>query len=69
MSAYGSDLSTVLDVQSCDMKNKAHDYPECGSHLRERVKEDICKSQGKGKHTWYYQIADGKKSEHVANCK
>ncbi len=69
VAAYDSDLSTVLDVQSCDMKNMAHDYPECGTHLRERVKEDLCRSRGKGKHKWYYQIADGKKSEHVASCK
>lgn len=69
VSAYDSDGATVLDVQSCDIKNKAHDYPECGEHLRARVKEDLCKARGKGKYKWYYQVADGKKLEHNTRCK
>jgi len=69
VSAYDSNMSTVLDVQSCDMKNRAHDYVECGKHLRERVKDDLCRNRGKGSHEFYYQVGDGKKLKNSAYCK
>jgi hypothetical protein len=69
VTAYDSDQTTVLDVQSCDMKGNAHDYPECGKALRERVKSDICVKKGKGKHEWYYQVSDNSKSKHSTTCK
>jgi hypothetical protein len=69
VAAYDADGTTVLDVQSCDMKKSAHDYTECGKHLRDRVKEDLCKARGKGKYKWFYQVSDGKRSEHTAFCK
>ncbi len=69
VSAYDADMTTVLDVQSCDTKGGAHDYMECGKHLRDRVKEDLCKLRGKGKHAFYYQVSDGSKSKNHAFCK
>jgi hypothetical protein len=69
VTAYDADQTTVLDVQSCDMKGNAHDYPECGKALRERVKSDLCVKKGKGKHEWYYQVSDNSKSKNSATCK
>jgi hypothetical protein len=69
VAAYAEDQSTVLDVQACDAKGAGHDYVECGKHLRERVKLEICQKNGKGKQVWYYQVSDGSKSKHTTNCK
>ncbi|MBL9028486.1 MAG: hypothetical protein JNL21_40215 [Myxococcales bacterium] len=69
VAAYAADQSTVLDVQACDAKGAGHDYVECGKHLRERVKSEICQKNGKGKQVWYYQVSDGSKSKHTTNCK
>jgi hypothetical protein len=69
VSAYDADEKTVLDVQSCDWKKNAHDYVECGKSLRERVKRELCTNKGKGSHTWFYQVSDGKKSKNTTSCK
>jgi hypothetical protein len=71
VTAYEPDLSTIIDVDRCPTRGRlnATDYVACGQPFRDKVKASVCRQKGKGKHTWYYQIGDGRKSSNTAFCK
>jgi hypothetical protein len=71
VSAYDSDMSTIIDVERCPTRGKLStpDYVACGQPFRDKIKATVCRQKGAGKHTWYDQVGDAKKNSNTAFCK
>jgi hypothetical protein len=68
VTAYESDGTTVIKFEGCRKLGRTHDYPACGSSLRESVGATMC-TRGKGTHKWLYQIGDGARIPQTTLCK
>jgi hypothetical protein len=66
VTAYEEDGKTVIDVSACP-NSKYTDAP-CGQTFRDRIKDQVCKAKGKGKHKWKYQVSDNKATDQYAQC-
>ena len=69
VTAYEEDGTTIIDVDSCPATKYSFDYVTCGRAFRERIKSMLCTKLGEGKHKWFYQVANSRKSPNTAYCK
>lgn len=58
VTAYEEDKKTVIDVDACPRTRGSWDYVSCGRLFREKVKNNLCRTRGRGTHRWYYQVGD-----------
>lgn len=68
VAAY-SPITDVYDSERCPRTKYSWDYVSCGKALRERVKERMCQTRGKGTHKYFYQIGNGRKTTSSVYCK
>ena len=69
VTAYEEDMTTIIDVDSCPATRYSFDYVACGKAFREKIKSLLCSKLGEGKHKWFYQVANSRKSPNTIYCK
>jgi hypothetical protein len=51
----------VIENKQCFKTTRhGYDYLRCGERLRESVKSELCRKNGSGTHTWFYQIGNSR---------
>jgi hypothetical protein len=61
VTAWDSDKETVIDVDPCPRMGKyTYAYVQCGAKFRAKINDTLCRSRGKGKYLWFYQVGDSR---------
>lgn len=62
VTAYDADGRTVIENKQCFKTRRygGYDYVACGDRLRTAVKIELCRKNGGGTHTWFYQIGNNR---------
>jgi hypothetical protein len=70
VTAYEADGRTVIENKPCfkTTRHGGYDYVRCGQRLRDSVKHELCRKNGNGTHTWFYQIGDNRPSRTSTYC-
>src|SRR5688572_3194160 len=71
VTAYEADGRTVIENKPCFKTGRygGYDYSRCGQRLRDSVKHELCRKQGPGTHTWFYQIGDNRPTRSSVYCR
>jgi len=70
VTAYEADGKTVIENKQCfkTTRYRGYDYVKCGQRLRDSVKLELCRKNGSGSHTWWYQIGDNRPTRSSVYC-
>ena len=70
VTAYEADGRTVIENKQCfrTRRHGGYDYVQCGRRLRDTVKLELCRKNGSGTHTWFYQVGDSRPSRTSTYC-
>jgi hypothetical protein len=71
VTAYEADGRTVIENKACfrTTRHGGYDYVRCGQRLRDSVKLELCRKNGGGSHTWFYQIGDNRPIRSTISCR
>ena len=71
VTAYDADGRTVIENKQCfrTTRHGGYDYVGCGRRLRDTVKIELCRKNGGGTHTWFYQIGDNRPIRSSVSCR
>jgi hypothetical protein len=71
VTAYEADGRTVIENKQCfrtSSRHRGYDYSSCSRRLRDDVKRELCRKNGGGTHTYYFQMGDNRPTRSSVYC-